>query len=65
MDTALAVAVRIPQSKEKKCTLIQLVDLWRGGKEGVPPEVAKEAKAMSRDINEVRDPQLAYMWLLK
>ena len=39
------------QAKEKKATLLQLVELWR--KE--PGPLGKEAKALSRDDNEVRD----------
>ncbi|GIL70438.1 hypothetical protein Vretimale_3595 [Volvox reticuliferus] len=54
--------LRQQQAKEKKATLIQLVDLWRSCKD---PGVGKEAKAMSRDENEAVVAAMMYAGLLE
>ncbi|KAG2491389.1 hypothetical protein HYH03_010180 [Edaphochlamys debaryana] len=61
---ALAVlgVLRQQQAKDKKATLIQLVDLWRGSKE---PGVGKEAKALSREENEEVVAAMTYAGLLQ
>lgn len=50
------------EASQKKLTLLQLIDAWRGAKD--EPAVAKAAKAMSRDVNEALVAQLLYQGLL-
>ncbi|GLI58828.1 hypothetical protein VaNZ11_000592 [Volvox africanus] len=59
---ALLGILRQQQAKEKKATLIQLVDLWRSCKD---PGVGKEAKAMSRDEDEAMVAAMMYAGLLE
>ncbi|KXZ55835.1 hypothetical protein GPECTOR_2g1386 [Gonium pectorale] len=59
---AVLAILRQQQAKEKKATLIQLVDLWRGSKE---TGVGKEAKAMSKDENEAVIAAMMYSGLLQ
>ncbi|GFR46856.1 hypothetical protein Agub_g8496, partial [Astrephomene gubernaculifera] len=53
--------LRDQHAKDKKATLIQLVDLWRGSKDAV----GREAKAMSKDENEAVVAAMTYAGLLE
>ncbi|KAG2445794.1 hypothetical protein HXX76_000398 [Chlamydomonas incerta] len=58
---AILAILRQQQAKEKKATLLQLVELWR--KEAGP--LGKEAKALSKDDNEAVVAAMMYAGLLE